>query len=422
MVKSRALSCFRHRICCLLSFDQVFLSPLKGCSLTPGIVYHLPQHISARRPDTRRKGTILLQHSGYTKMRPILMAMAFSIPILAIDTCPKSYKQCKGSLDAFCCPSSAECIDLDDASSVICCPKGENCAYIQTISCDVQQQNSTLHPQNQVQTTRLDDELPRCGGSCCPFGYECHGDVCALTSASTSSTHTTAASPTSTTGTTITPVSKTEHTPSPSALADKSVAPSNCPDFTTDGILAGFFPGAVFGAILTALIAYCLQRRRANRPSSSKVQNVTKRTSNGLIGISDPIPSDDTALRTDFLLCPEPRGSSSRLHRTRSRVRSFWSTHSNNGHSRSEDSDIPSVPPLPLPIKAHDGNHYPHPYPPPQCRTAGYVGGGGASEAPKFLDVPFPAGSGRDTTFTELIDRIGFRNGKGEPCYPVEKY
>lgn len=360
-------------------------------------------------------------------MRAILVALAFAIPILAIDTCPKSHTQCKGSLDAFCCPSSSECIDLDDSSSVICCPKGEKCTYIQTISCDVQQQNSTLHPQNQVQTTRLDDELPRCGGSCCPFGYECHGDVCVLASASASSTHTTAA-PTKT-GTTITPVSKTEHTPSPSALADKSLASSNCPDFTTDGVLAGFFPGAVFGAILTALITYCLQRRRANRPPSSKVGTFTKRSSNGLIGISDPIPSDDTALRTDFLLCQEPRNSSSsRLHRTRSRVRSFWSTHSNNRNSRPEDMDIPSVPPLPLPIKAHDGHHYPHPYPPPQCRTAGYAlgggggTGGGTGETPKFLDVPFPAGSGRDTTFTELIDRIGFRNGKGDPCYPVQKY
>lgn len=337
------------------------------------------------------------------------MAMALAIPILARDTCPKAYTQCKGSLDPFCCPSSSECIGLDDASSVICCPKGQDCAFIQTISCDVQQQNSTLHPKNQVQTTRLDDELPRCGGSCCPFGYECHGSVCALASSSSKSTSTAAAASSTTgTGTTITPVSKTEHTPSPSALGGSAMSSSsNCPTFTTNGVLAGFFPGAVFGAILTALITYYMQRRRANMPPSSKVAHFTKRASNGgLVGISDPIPSDDTALRTDFLLCrEEPRASASRLHRTRSRVRSFWSSHSNR-QSRPGDPDVPVVPPLPLPIKAHDGNHYRHPYP-----------------QPSFLEVdPYPDGASRDTTFTELIDRIGFRNGKGDPCYPVQKY
>lgn len=354
------------------------------------------------------------------------MAMALAIPTFASITCPKSYNQCKGSLDTFCCPSSAKCIGLDDSSSVICCPKGENCAFIQTISCDVQQQNSTLHPKNQVQTTRLDDELPQCGGSCCPFGYECHGSVCALASASSKSTASTLTSAASaTTGTTITPVSKTEHTPSPSpspsALANTALASSNCPTFTTSAILAGFFPGAVFGAILTALITYylCHRRRRlSNLPPSSKVAHFTKRTSNGgLVGISDPIPSDDTALRTDFLLCREPRGSGSRLHRTRSRVKSFWSSHSNS--HRPEDTDIPVVPPLPLPVKAHDGNHYRHPYPQPPCRNGEYAQG----ETPKFLDVdPYPAGTGRNTTFTELIDRVGFRNGKGDPCYPVQKY
>lgn len=48
------------------------------------------------------------------------------------------------------------------------------------------------------------------------------------------------------------------------------------------------------------------------------------------------------------------------------------------------------------------------------------------SNSPEFLKhdpYPYaPGGEGpmRDTTFTELIDRVGFRNGKGDPCYRVD--
>lgn len=439
-----------------------------------------------------------------TILNAITPNYAFDLALRASNTCPQAYEQCESPelSDSFCCPSSSRCMGLDHSSSVICCPEGESCAFIQTISCDVQQQNGTLHPKNPVHTTRLDDELPKCGHSCCPFGYECQGgSVCALnnstsssassrdpststfslTTASTltaSATSTTSASTKSAKSTststnspteasssdsitiipTTPPKSKTaEHTSSspsssnyPSALAGTSITASdnhNCPSFPTGAILAGFFPGAVFGAVLTALIIYCLRRRRANLPPSAKAAHFTERTSKGtVVGISDPIPSNDTALRTDFLLRRGNNNSNnatgaspraSRLYRTRSRVKSFLSNHS---HSRPEDHDIPLAPPLPLPIKAHDGHHYRHPYPQPQTAyktpdlsrqsstesTMVYTPPNDLFNSPEFLKhdpYPYaPGGDGprRDTTFTELIDRVGFRNGKGDPCYRVD--
>lgn len=450
-----------------------------------------------------------------TILNAITPSYAFDLALRASpDTCPEAYKQCESSglSESFCCPSSSKCMGLDHSSSVICCPEGETCAFIQTISCDVQQQNGTLHPKNPVHTTRFDDELPRCGGSCCPFGYECQGgSVCALnnSTASSSSSESSRASSTSTfslaiastltaSATSTTSASTTSETPKststtkdsteetsssdaitiipttpakskasdhtspsssssssssssyPSALAGTAITASddhNCPSFPTGAVLAGFFPGAVFGAVLTALVVYCLRRRRANLPPSAKVAHFTERTSNGtVVGISDPIPSDDTAMRTDFLL---RRGDSdsnntvgaqpreSRLHRTRSRVKSFLSNHS---QPRPEEHDTPLVPPLPLPVKAHDGHHYRHP--PPQLQTAYkpsdlshqpsmestrvYTPPSELFNTPEFLKhdpylyPPGGAGSKRDTTFTELIDRVGFRNGKGDPCYRVD--
>ncbi|OJJ89369.1 uncharacterized protein ASPGLDRAFT_31072 [Aspergillus glaucus CBS 516.65] len=405
------------------------------------------------------------------------------------DTCPDSYKQCGNSNfpGSFCCSSSSTCMSFDDSSSVICCEDGEDCNSIATISCDVQQQNATLHPQSPIKTTRLDDDLPKCGDYCCPFGYECRESdgrsACVLDSTSSSSsasspsstssststfktsTRASTASTTSATATdeasstsdtiavipTAAPESKTSKqessssSPSPSALPDTSTLSksNNCPSFPTPAILAGFFPGAIFGAALAFLIPHCLRKRRQSLPPSAKVAQFTERTRNGtLLGISDPIPSDDTAMRTDFLACQSPNidndnsnsansdilrraseGTRSRLHRTGSRVKSFLSTR----HDPTLDSDVPVVPPLPVHV------HDPHAHAnaqstprPPSTESIRVYTPPGVFQTRGFLKPdPYPGvaawgvNARPDTTFTEMIDHVGFRDKRGQPCYRV---
>ncbi|KAL4911996.1 hypothetical protein BDW62DRAFT_36325 [Aspergillus aurantiobrunneus] len=310
------------------------------------------------------------------------------------DTCSASSQKCGdvGLPDNFCCSSSSTCIGIDGGSSVICCPEGQDCTYIQPITCDVTKQDASLHPDNVVKTTRLDDDLPTCGNACCPFGYSCQGNFCARddtasstsTSTTTSSTATSPESPESSTTTTaeaetdsplpiaddlstITVGDSTASSTMPtSTLSQQSAASSNnlsetkstCPTFPTNAVLAGFFPGSIFGAVAALLLMVCIRRRRRNEhPQDEKVCPNTFRNSTGtLVGISEPIPSDESSFRTDFLLRRNPtrnsEGSRSVLQRSRSRVRSLFSGSPKPTAAPAED--IPAVPPvpavLPLPL------------------------------------------------------------------------
>ncbi|KAI9924595.1 hypothetical protein ASPWEDRAFT_112093 [Aspergillus wentii DTO 134E9] len=392
---------------------------------------------------------------------------AFSLESRDSDTCPSSYNKCGSSKlpDNFCCSSSSTCVSLDDSSSAICCPSGQDCSYIAPITCDVQLQNATLYPKNVVKTTRLDEELPKCGDSCCPFGYTCQGDnTCALvkdssataTSSISSSTPTFATSTkasssetsntssasqasstadASSTGTDAQPLSTISvTTPSSSSsssphsgissLSANSVENSdsnsnsnnttvtgNCPSFPSAAVAAGFFPGAVFGAMAILLSIFCLRRRQQKRdlPPSVKVFNHTKRSSNGtLIGISEPIPSDETSFRTDFLLQNNQKrtsdGARSMLQRTGTRVKSLFGA---TPKLSSRNSAKP--PPLPITIAPRQpSTESIKVYTPPGVfATSGFL-----KPAPDPVDRP-------DTTFTEMMDRVGFKNNNGDPCYRV---
>ncbi|KAL4928284.1 uncharacterized protein BDV17DRAFT_264637 [Aspergillus undulatus] len=327
------------------------------------------------------------------------------------DTCSKSSQKCSGAglPDNFCCSSGSTCIGIDNGSSVICCPDGQDCTYIQPITCDVTKQDVSLHPDNVIKTTRLGDDLPACGKACCPFGYTCQGSFCAMdepaastpTSASTQSTTTstftsssesseaTESSTMSTTDSSETFIESSEsasststadETDSPLSIADDlstvtvtesstsssptatssqfSVADNNlsscespCPAFPTNAVLAGFFPGAVFGAVAALLVIVCIRRRQRNNiPAGEKVAQNTFRNSTGtLIGISDPIPSDESSFRTDFLLTKRHSDSRSVLSRSRSRVKSLFSTTPklNPTPAPAPAADIPAVPPVP---------------------------------------------------------------------------
>ncbi|RAH86288.1 hypothetical protein BO86DRAFT_353941 [Aspergillus japonicus CBS 114.51] len=266
------------------------------------------------------------------------------------DTCPSDYTHCSSSglPSTFCCPSSSTCISLDDASSAICCPAGQSCDYIEPITCDVQLQNATAHPKNSVHTTRLDDSLAKCGSKCCPFGYTCTGDsLCSMdtstastaTASSSSAASTSSTTTSSTSSSLATAISATDPRVSQSSALDNTNTTTNatatqlskCPQYPTAAVLAGFFPGALLGvsATLLSLLLY-RHHRRKNLPPSAKIAQFTHRSSKGtLIGISSPMPSEETAYRTDFL-----------LRRTQSRASKATTTSGSRARSRSRSRSM----------------------------------------------------------------------------------
>ncbi|KAL4743188.1 hypothetical protein BDV11DRAFT_179172 [Aspergillus similis] len=400
------------------------------------------------------------------------------------SSCPGSSRKCSsaGMPENFCCSSLSTCIALDGGSSVICCPEGQDCSYIQPITCDVTKQNATLYPDNVIKTTRLDDDLPTCGNACCPFGYTCQGSFCAMdntasssastsTSTSTSTRSSTASSSTTTSSapsaessasstrsqtgsspesstasstessttaeattdsaltiaddlSTVTVVDSTASTSVPTpTLSQYSTtssenlsaanAESSCPSFPTNAVLAGFFPGAVFGAVAALLITVCIRRHRnSNHPPGEKVtQNTFRKSTGTLIGISEPIPSDESSFRTDFLLSTNPKRNSessrSVLSRSRSRVKSLFSTPQKPQHVVSDDN-IPAVPPVPAILSL--------PVTPPQQRQPSrqpstesirvYTPPGVFTNTPTLNPSPYPANQRPNTTLTEILDRV----------------
>ncbi|CAG8011276.1 unnamed protein product [Penicillium olsonii] len=366
-------------------------------------------------------------------------------------SCPASYVSCSNTKlpDDFCCPSDSTCISLDDASSAICCPAGANCDYITPIPCDMQLQNVTLNPESVIKSTRLGDSLARCGEQCCPFGYKCEGDsTCALdkSAASTANASTTTTSTTSSstalstsaqTTTTAPTTPQATITPVSSPTAEKSANTTtssdlsgSCPEYPAGAIAVGFFPGAIFGAIAALLITLCARRRAYKQETQIQEPKPrvdwTQRSSSGaLVGISNPIPQDDTSYRTDFLRSP-PRakrssigGRSTRsvIHRTGSRVRSLFA-----GNPRPDPSLDKDVPPVPMPNPAA-------PFTPPRQRQPStesikiYSPPGAFRQPHKGLGPgPYPGHIARpDTSFPDLIHGIGCPQDANKLPYPTHE-
>ncbi|KAL2863549.1 uncharacterized protein BJX67DRAFT_252880 [Aspergillus lucknowensis] len=359
------------------------------------------------------------------------------------DSCPSSSQQCTGDglPDNFCCSSSSSCVTIDSGSSVICCPDGQNCTYIEPITCDVTKQDPSLFPDNVIKTTRLDDNLPTCGNLCCPFGYTCQGEFCAMddapsptstkgkttsTATSTSTSETTktkspvpstatadeatsdATTPTAGTISTVTTESSATAitVPTPtlsqySATSDDNLnaAEAKCPTFPTNAVLAGFFPGSVFGAVAALLLTVCFRRHQKNNiPAGEKVSQSTYRKSTGtLIGISDPIPSDESSFRTDFLRTNPKRnseGARSVLQRSRSRVKSLFSGGLKPNSAPAED--VPPVPTMPMtpPRQRQPSTESIRVYTPPGV----FANASARNPAPYSDRRP-------DTTLTEILDQ-----------------
>jgi hypothetical protein len=296
------------------------------------------------------------------------------------STCPSSFSRCPDSkLPAnFCCPVSTTCISLDNSSSAICCPGGD-CSFIQPVTCNIQAQNSTANPQSTLKTTRLTESLPKCGGSCCPFGYTCQANSMCVIDKTTSSTVTSdspsstsvspasiAVTPASTLASSISASDPTT-SPLPGLGPNATVLTQQCPAFPGRAVVAGFFPGLICGAIAALLVSMCL-RRREQRYSSSKLSSLRHRSSGGtIIGISEPIPSDaQSSFRTDFLLRKDNGrnavGTKSMFQRTGTRVKRACSQNPNHPIlERPKRKD--QIPPLQrswrkLDSRMKGGNHF----------------------------------------------------------------
>ena len=187
-----------------------------------------------------------------------------------------------------------------DVQSVICCPAGSDCAYIQPITCDVTQLNATLHPDNQMHlsdTTGI--ELPTCGSKCCPLGYSCKSGMCSKDPGSP---------PTPTSSASVSASVSASATPKPSATDSASASQtSDCPaavkseqGFDGKSFAAGLIPGLVIGALCAIGAMYLINKRRekqADKRYSGDFGHVARK-------ISDPIYDPEHAARTDFIRRP----------------------------------------------------------------------------------------------------------------------
>ncbi|KAE8354480.1 hypothetical protein BDV28DRAFT_131027 [Aspergillus coremiiformis] len=369
----------------------------------------------------------------------ITSSHAFHLSLRESDSCPGSYQKCgtAGLPDTFCCPSSSTCVGLDNASSAICCPKGQACTYIEPITCNVQLQNATLHPKNPIKTTRLNDQLPKCGNSCCPFGYRCKGNqLCEMDNAKSSTTALDGNSTPTVTGTSSTKsiISTTPDalsTPEqvkPTTLSRSDTNPSTsnspmtdtsststpitaaCPSFPTLAVIAGFFPGVVLGAVLASAAFFCSRRCRNKRDNThTKLSQHNGRVFNGApLSISHPIPSEDSSYRTDFLLRRSHRSSTrSMLQRTGSRVKSLFGS-----NPKFTVHDLDKAPPVPITpprqVRRQLSTESIRVYTPP-----GGLANTRTLKQGRYLSVePHP-------NFTDMIGEVGFRDKRGEPCFKV---
>lgn len=365
----------------------------------------------------------------------LLQREAGSCPGLSFDRCDDPNLPSN-----FCCPKGLTCISLDDSTSALCCPGGE-CALIQPIVCDVRLQNPDAHPGNPLMTTKLDKDLPKCGVLCCPRGYSCQGEnTCSRDKATSTTSSQTTTSSTLTTQ----PASSLSSTSTQEAIATitsimflfptaasgtSASVNADCPAFPGGAVAAGFFPGLITGALITLLAMVFIGQRRRKKALEqhyrSKSGHFRNRSSDGaIIGISDPMPGEiDNSVRTDFLRhTPSHDGgassnhSKSRFYRTGSRVKSLFVA--------SPKMYETSTPPPPIPPV-----YRPTPSTPPgrvhrqrqpstesiKVYSPDHIVRGHGSLRPDLMR----SNTRPNTTFTEMMERVGFQNSNGSPHFNV---
>lgn len=198
----------------------------------------------------------------------------------------------------WCCPQQTTCMSLNNTGtlSALCCPNGNDCGQIETISCNITLQDPSKFPSASVHTQDLTKSLPTCGDNCCPLGYECNsaGDCQILNS--------TKEAPTSSASTSSSTASAMSSSTASSSKSTGTTVPANAipipvsnTGFSGRSFAAGFVPGLVLGILATLLLIFFLARRKKRADKGSIFNEKPDRT------ISDPIYHPQFAARTDFL-------------------------------------------------------------------------------------------------------------------------
>ncbi|KAF8247566.1 hypothetical protein K440DRAFT_661287 [Wilcoxina mikolae CBS 423.85] len=202
---------------------------------------------------------ILLSFSITVRATAIANFGAVPIPEINLlvarqDTCSDSgsrFCNITGAASSFCCPSTTECIPLENATTVICCKINETCTEIHPVICPDSPKASQ-----------------RCGKNCCPLGFECDGSgsKCTMKPENLPEKYKQRQDGGSGTG-------KNESSAvSESQASSNPILPTgsiSCPAFPAKAIVVGLFPGIVIGAALMMLWSKMVEIKTRRRSIKS---------------------------------------------------------------------------------------------------------------------------------------------------------
>lgn len=206
------------------------------------------------------------------------------------------YTQCPqaGLPNNFCCPADTVCLSLGASFTILCCPNGSDCSNQSPISCDIEQQNATAHPESLIKTTDLSSDMFTCGSGCCPFGFNCStngqclmyaeqkqiidAELLTLTStvSSTSSSSSASSSSTLSTTTRSTPVSTSAGSaPNPT---NTTTDDHHSISFSTGALAGGIVAIIVVITVLAAFLFWFLNKNRKSKTLSNLETQATQET------------------------------------------------------------------------------------------------------------------------------------------------
>ncbi|KAK8925091.1 hypothetical protein VCV18_005517 [Metarhizium anisopliae] len=220
--------------------------------------------------------------------------------LFARDTCAASGRaSCtsQGLSEGLCCPTSSNCVPLAGNTTVICCPSDSSCTKIQPITCDISEQDPTLHPDAPIKTTAHGAKLPTCGSNfCCPFGYTCSADSSSCTKDSDQSKAPPGTTPT------LTPTAKPEAT-SPSTSTGQAAAATSTSASQEDNpsplgaekisIIGGAVGGGLALILLVGIIFLCVRSRSRKSPKSPPFREISPPILNNQAGRVDFIRKEE---------------------------------------------------------------------------------------------------------------------------------
>lgn len=194
------------------------------------------------------------------------------------------YTQCPqaGLPNNFCCPADTVCLSLGASFTILCCPAGSDCSNQSPISCDIEQQNATAHPESLIKTTDLSSDMFTCGSGCCPFGFNCstNGNCsmfaeqksiidAELATLSTATPSSTSAVSSATTSNTVSITSSSTSTPSNTGTASIPTATAtddhHSISVSTGALVGGIVAIVVVIAVLAIVLFWLFSKKRKSK-------------------------------------------------------------------------------------------------------------------------------------------------------------